>query len=49
LKPIVECSNEEKMKHNIVEKDGYIAIRFVKTEKVTKPITECSEIDLIKN
>jgi hypothetical protein len=49
LKPIIECSEEEKSKNNITEKDGNIAIRFVKKEKIQKPISECSEKDLSKN
>jgi hypothetical protein len=49
LKPIIECSEEEKSKNNIVEKDGNIAIKFVKKENILKPISECSEKDLAKN
>jgi hypothetical protein len=37
------------LNHNIVEKDGDLAIRFVKKEEVEKPITECSDKEKIKN
>ena len=49
VKPISECSNEEMVENNIVEKDGMLYYRTVKEEEIIKPISECSDEEKEKN
>jgi hypothetical protein len=49
LKPIVECSEEERATHDIVEKDGNISIKYVSEESIVKPLSECSDAEKSKN
>ena len=48
-KPISECSPEELVENNIVEKDGMLYVKFVKEEETLKPISECSPEEKEKN
>jgi hypothetical protein len=49
VKPISECSNEEMVENNVVEKDGMLYYRTVKEEEIIKPISECSDEEKEKN
>ena len=49
VKPISECSNEEMVENNIVEKDGMLYYRIVKKEEIVKLISECSDEEKEKN
>jgi hypothetical protein len=48
-KPVSECSAEEMIENNIVEKDGMLYVKFAKEEEVIKPISECSDEEKEKN
>ncbi len=48
-KPISECTEEEMIKNNIIEKDWMLYVKFEKEEEIIKPISECLPEEKEKN